>query len=201
MGSLIHIPHKSTRCDSIRDTMDTLNPNPVGADVTLTAQGDNLELPNWLDPAPRKPSPEGKALAVVQFEILFPRIMDMIASGYDMTLAIEELPVKLNLGAFRRWVKKDPERAGQLKEAEELRSEVWADKMMRHAMGYYEMEDVNRSKLVVDSYKFRIAADNRKKYGASTSIEVTAGISVSGALAAAKARVIDFADVTDVEPK
>ena len=178
--------------------MDTSQPQSVGADVAH--QQTQLELPDWLEPAPPKPSPEGKALALVQFEVLFPRIMDMIASGYDMTLAVEELPVKLNLGAFRRWVKKDPDRAGQLKEAEELRSEVWADKMMRHATGYYEMEDVNRSKLKIDTRKWLMGAHN-KKYKTSTTVEMTGGISITDALSAARARTIDLADVTDVTPK
>jgi hypothetical protein len=43
-----------------------------------------------------------------------------------------------------------------------------------------------------------MGAHNRKKYGATTSIEMTGGISITGALAAAQARIIDV-DVTDVE--
>jgi hypothetical protein len=60
------------------------------------------------------------------------------------------------------------------------------------------LEDVNRSKLKIDTRKWLMGAHNRKKYGATTSIEMTGGISITGALAAAQARIIDV-DVTDVE--
>lgn len=173
--------------------METRTLDSVGADVTLA-------LPDWLtnpDPAPLTLSKEAKKLHVARFESVFPRVMDMIASGYDMTTAVAELPVEVDAGAFRRWVKKDPMRHEALKEAEELRSEVWADKMMKHATGVYEMEDVQRSKLVVDTYKWRIAADNRRKYGETKTVEFGGSISITGALAQAQARVIE-AEVTDV---
>lgn len=127
----------------------------------------------------------------------------MIASGCDMTAAVADLPVEVDVGAFRRWIKKDPMRNELLKEAEELRSEVWADKMMRHATGDYQMEDVQRSKLVVDTYKWRIAADNRRKYGETRTVELGGSISITGALAQAQARVIEaeLLDVTDVTPR
>lgn len=174
--------------------MDTTTQQSVGADVT--------PLPNWLTagepPAPTL-SKEAKALSPLQFEAVFPRVMDMIAEGYDMTQAVAELPVEINTGAFRRWVKKDPMRMQQLKDAEELRSEVWADKMMKHALGVYELEDVNRSKLVVDSYKWRIAADNRRKYGDVKQIELGGQISITAALAAANQRVIEAEIIEAVE--
>ena len=161
----------------------------------------DTRLPDWLalpDPAPISISDAARRLHPVQFEAMFPRVMDMIASGYDMTSAVADLPVDIEAGAFRRWIKKDPIRNELLKEAEELRSEVWADKMMKHATGHYEMEDVNRSKLVVDTYKWRIAADNRRKYGEVKQIELAGAISITGALAAANQRVINITDITDI---
>lgn len=176
--------------------MDTQNPLSVGADVT--------PLPDWLtagEPLAPTLSREARSLSPLQFEAVFPRVMDMIADGCNMTDALDQLPIHINSGAFRRWVKKDPMRAQHLKDAEELRSEVWADKMMKHALGEYELEDVNRSKLAVDSYKWRIAADNRRKYGETKQIELGGQISITAALAAAQARVIDAEVVEMIENK
>jgi hypothetical protein len=170
-------------------TMDTFDYDSVGAVAT--------PLPDWLSaaepPAPTL-SKAARALWPAQFESVFPRVMDMIAEGYDLTAAIAELPVEINIGAFRRWVRKDHERNEQMKEAEELRSESWADKAMKHALGFYELEDVNRSRLAVDTYKWRIQADNRRKYGQSTQIEITTQISVKDALMDANSR-LEFIDI------
>lgn len=185
-------------CDKLNVTMDISNIESVGADVTVS---EHVKMPNWLsvpDPAPPKRSAPARQLALTQFEAVFPRVMDMVASGYDLTKALDDLQLTLDYGAFNRWVKKDPMRHEQLKDAQELRSEVWADKMMRHAMGDYEMEDVNRSKLVVDTYKWRIAADNRRKYGATTQVEFGGSISVITALEDAQRRVL--ANVIDITP-
>jgi hypothetical protein len=172
----------------------------LGADVTDDTFPTWLSVPNSNTPVTHVSAHEKRQLALAEFETVFPRVMDMVASGYDLTKAVEELPIKIDVGSFNRWIKKDPIRHEQLKDAQELRSEVWADRMMRHAMGEYELEDVNRSKLVVDTYKWRIAADNRRKYGASTHIEVGGTISITGALAAARDRVI-AGEVVDVTPK
>lgn len=172
----------------------------LGADVTDDTFPTWLSVPNSNTPPTRISAYERRQLALAEFEAVFPRVMDMVASGYDLTKAVEELPIEIDVGSFNRWIRKDPMRHEQLKDAQELRSEVWADRMMRHAMGEYELEDVNRSKLVVDTYKWRIAADNRRKYGASTQIEVGGSISITGALAAARERMIE-SEVIDVTPK
>lgn len=164
---------------------------------TIHSLEDSEPLPDWLtagESQTPKMSKEAKALSPIRHEAVFPRVMDKIAEGWNMTDAIADLPVEVNVGAFRRWVKRDPMRVQQLKDAEELRSEVWADRMMSHALGHYEMEDVARSKLVVDAYKWRIIADNRRKYGETKQIEVGGQISVIAALAAAEQRVIRIID-------
>lgn len=166
----------------------------VGADVTL---------PDWLtagDPAPIKPSREAKALVFQQFETVFPRVIDLIASGYTLTSAVKEVPYGIDLGAFTRWVKKDPTRNEMYKEAKEIRTEAWAGKVIEHATAEDSFEDVARSKLIVDAYKWLMAADNRKTYGQSTQIELGGQISILGALAAANQRVID-AEIIDVVEK
>lgn len=156
-------------------------------------------LPDWLvvpDPAPAKLSKDAKKLHVARFEAVFPRVMNMIAEGCDMTSAISQLPVDVDVGAFRRWLKKDPARSEELKEAEELRSEVWADKLLKHAIGEYGLEDVNRSRLIVDTYKWRITADYRRKFGDQKTVEFAGSVSILDALEQANRRAFTVIDVS-----
>jgi hypothetical protein len=172
--------------------MDTLNPNPVGADVTL--------LPDWLDPAPRKPSAEGKALVLVQYEQVFMRAIESIAHGMSLSQVLRDDQREIDYNDFYRWIKKDPTRKQLFDEAQEMRTEFMAGEILEIADAEDSIEDVNRSKLKIDTRKWLMGAHNRKKYGATTNIEMTGGISIVSALAAANSRIID-ADVTDVEPK
>jgi hypothetical protein len=174
--------------------MDTSNPQSVGADVTL--------LPDWLDPAPRslaKSPPEVKALTLVQYEQVFMRAIDSIAHGNSLSQILRDDQREIDYNDFYRWIKKDPTRKQLFDEAQEMRTEFMAGEIIEIADADDSLEDVNRSKLKIDTRKWLMGAHNRKKYGATTNIEMTGGISIIGALAAAQARIID-ADVTDVEP-
>ena len=82
-----------------------------------------------------------------------------------------------------------------------MRTEFMAGEIIEIADADDTLEDVNRSKLKIDTRKWLMGAHNKKKYGATTNIEMTGGISILGALAAANARVIDMDDVTDVDIK
>lgn len=165
----------------------------VGADDTL--------LPDWLEPAPPKPSPEGKALVLVQYEQVFMRAIDSIAHGKSLSQVLRDDQREIDYNDFYRWIKKDPTRRQLFDEAQELRTEFMAGEIIEIADAEDSIEDVNRSKLKIDTRKWLMGAHNRKKYGATTSIEMTGGISITGALAAAQARVIDLGDVIDVTPR
>ena len=174
-------------------TMDTSHPQSVGADDTL--------LPDWLEPAPPKPSPEGKALVLVQYEQVFMRAIDSIAHGKSLSQVLRDDQREIDYNDFYRWIKKDPTRRQLFDEAQEMRTEFMAGEIIEIADADDSLEDVNRSRLKIDTRKWLMGAHNRKKYGATTSIEMTGGISITGALAAAQARVIDLGDVTDVTPR
>lgn len=171
-------------------TMDT-QPQSVG---TATATASELVLPYWLtvpDPAPHRPSREVKALVLVQFESAFPKILERIYSGSTLQAAIEDDFRELDSGAFLRWIKKDPERHGLYKEAKEIRTEAWAGKIIQHAVASDSAEDVQRSKLIVDTYKWLMASDNRKTYGDTKQIDFGGTISITAALEQARGRVIE----------
>ena len=176
--------------------MDTLTQQSVGADVT--------PLPDWLTagepPAPATSKPV-KALVLQQFEAVFPRTLELISSGYTLTNAIAELPIDIDPGAFLRWIKRDHQRHEAYKEAKEIRTEAWAGKLVESAEAADTAEDVQRSKLKVDTLKWLMAADNRRTYGEVKQVELGGQISITAALAAAQQRVIEAEVIEVIEHK
>lgn len=171
-------------------------------------------VPDWLsvhpkrEPAssltPRGNSTEGKALLFAQFEMVLPRILEQVCEGYTLANAIKELPIKIDAGAFMRWLKKQPKFHEMYKEAKEVRTEAWAGEIIRHAEGIGvdgspSMDDTARSRLIVDTYKWLMSADNRKQYGDTKTIEMNTTISITAALAQAQGRVIEAQLIEDDE--
>jgi hypothetical protein len=182
--------------------MDALNPNPVGADVTLTSDN-KIEIPDWLDPAPRtlaKSPPEVKALALAQYEHIFMRVIDSIAHGQSLSQILRDDQRDIDYNDFYRWIKKDPQRNQLFTEAQEMRTEFMAGEIIEIADADDTLEDVNRSRLKIDTRKWLMGAHNRKKYGETKTVELGGSISITDALANARARIIE-AEVIDVEPK
>ena len=190
-----------------------------------------LDLPDWLDPsssfvntidhsdeaietietiettpdapAIRAPRRAVKELSLAEYDLVFPRVLEMLYEGYTLTNALKEFPYAINRGGFMRWVKSDPQRRLLLDEAYMIRTEAWADEAIKHARGDETADDVSRSKLVVDTYMRLMGAHNRKVYGDTKQIEVGGQISVLNALQAANQRlqnVIDLPLVEDDDP-
>lgn len=152
-------------------------------------------LPDFLKPPAKSLVPqvseEGKALLIRQFEMVLPRVLEDIAAGSTLKSSINELPIAIDRGAFLHWLRKRPELYALYKEAKEIRTETWADEIIKHAKGENTMEDVSRSRLVVDTYKFLMGAHNRKEYGDTKAIEINQNISIKAALEQAQSRVIN----------
>jgi hypothetical protein len=129
--------------------------------------------------------------------MVLPRILERICEGLTLNAAIRELPIDVDPGAFIRWLKRDSKNYDLYKEAKEIRTEVWAGKAIEHAVAEDSVEDVARSKLIIDTYKWLMGADNRRTYGDTKSIEVTSNISITAALEQARARVISASTVAD----
>jgi hypothetical protein len=164
----------------------------VGAGVT--DQTSPVGLPEWLsipDPPAPKLSKEQRALSYSQYEAIFPRVLELLSSGYTLTNALHEIPFEIDMGNFIRWVNRDPQRNEAYKEAKAIRTEAWAGKIIEHATATDSMEDVQRSKLIVDTYKWLMGADNRRTYGDVKQVELGGSISITAALAQANQRVIE----------
>lgn len=134
-----------------------------------------------------------------QFEVVFPRVLDMVAAGWTYGRALKELRVEppIDVGLFIRWLKKKPKLYELYKEAKEIRTEEWASRIISHAEASEQgfENDVARSSLIINTYKWLMGADNRKQYGESKQIEVNQNISVRAAMDLAQTRVSQIIDV------
>ena len=188
--------------------METRNPSSVGAVVTPSSvqpvsNGDNLELPQWLSvPDPKTPSQSKvmRELVHSQYDSIFERVIEQIYRGRSLASLLQDDPREINYEDFLRWIKRDPMRHERFKEAQESRTEFIAGEILEIADAEDSIEDVQRSRLKIDTRKWLMGAWNRKRYGETKTLEMAGSISITGALAAARERLIE-AEVVDVTPK
>lgn len=186
--------------------METRNIQSVGAVVTPVqnvSNGDNIELPQWLsvpDPKPLAPSRAMRDLVHSQYENIFERVIEQIYRGRSLSSLLQDDPREINYEDFLRWIKRDPMRHERFKEAQESRTEFIAGEILDISDAEDSIEDVQRSKLRIDTRKWLMSAWNRKRYGETKTVEMAGSISVIGALTAARERMIE-GEVVDVTPK
>lgn len=143
-----------------------------------------------------------RSIQTLQFEDAFLPLMDAVAGGSTLDKALKDHPVALDLGAFNQWIQKDAERKRTYDLAKAHRAEVWAGRMIETAEGVDAsgqplLEDVARSRLKIDTYKWLMGADNRKTYGETKQIEVSQTISITAALDEARSRREAFMTVIE----
>lgn len=158
-------------------------------------------VPDWLTAQPQhtlaQPTPVEQAqrrrvtkeLLLTTFEQTFERVLTEMAKGRTLKSVIVEDVRDLDYDAFWRWIKQDSMRYERYKEAKELRTEWWAGRIIEIAEAEDSIEDVARSKLKIDTYKWLMGADNRKQYGDTKQIEVNQSISIISALEQANSRI------------
>lgn len=192
----------------------------MGHTIYMSASSD---LPFWLAAAqPRQQQPDWlagvqqadiaksttlamatKSATLARYELVFPRVLEYIYAGQTLKRAIRDLPGDyggIDIGGFTRWMNADPTRKKLYREAKEIRTEAWADDVIRHAKGENEdgtasPNEVARDRLVVDSLKWLMSTNNRREYGDVKTIDVVGNISIVGALEAARTRVQQVVDV------
>lgn len=157
--------------------------------------------PAPLEQPPRTTAAEEKARILAEFEMVFPRVLQRIYAGDTISKAVSELPIAIDYGAFNRWLRKDPRRKGLVEEAEEARTEVWADRILEHAEGKMltngEVSTIERDKFSVDVYKFLMGRQNKKRYGENKVLDVNHTISIAAALEESSNRVIEATVIYD----
>lgn len=168
-------------------------------------------LPDWLsvpDPKPPRMSKSARELLHVEYEQIFEKMIEGVYRGNFIRQLIEDDPRIISFESFMRWVKRDTARYDRFLEAQEMSAIFEVDDALKIADGVGAIDPasndtVNRDKLRIDTRMKRASFHHKKRYGESKQIELTGTVSITDALAAANARVLEaeVLDVTDVTPR
>ena len=175
------------------------------------AQAPTSSVPDWLASSGANAPPLDlsqrriltRALQDTTFEAMFERVLGEMVKGRTLKEVLANDQRTIEYEAFFRWIKRDPQRHERYKEAKELRTEWWAGRIIEIAEADDSIEDVARSKLKIDTYKWLMGADNRKTYGETKQVEINQSISILSALEAAQSRIAPTQmvdEVIDAEP-
>ena len=176
-------------------------------------------LPTWLQPVeqpldqpivpaalidPKERKRLSRELLDASFNAMFERVLTEMTRGRTLKSIVSEDLREIDYAAFWQWIKRDSKRYERYKEAKELRTEWWAGRIIEIAEGTADdtsgaLDDVARSKLQIDTYKWLMGADNRKTYGETKQIEVSTSISITAALEQARSRVAALPLVEEVD--
>lgn len=169
-------------------------------------------IPDWLEPGtPDQPLVDqslsqrrreiSRAHQEAMFDCMFERVLGEMVKGRTLKNVLDSDVRGVEYEAFFRWIKRDAARMERYKEAKELRTEWWAGRLVEIAEADDSVEDVARSKLRIDTYKWLMGADNRRVYGDTKQVEINQSISITAALEKARARLpaADVVDVIEVE--
>ena len=165
----------------------------------MLAMTQSIELPSWLNP-----STQVKELRETQFSVFFETVLDKLSRGINLKEILRDDQRDFDYTQLLRWIHKDPQRKSRYYEAQEIGSEMIAAEILEIADGVNDSgvpEDVQRSKLRIDSRQFLIKTWNRKRYGDIKTLEVNQNISITAALEQANQRLITgrIIDAEDIE--
>jgi hypothetical protein len=145
----------------------------------------NEELPKWLtahmtqvahvvenqvdlDPDPRFPmTADARKVRTHNLECLFERVLDVVCEGGILRDAVENDHNGFTAGEVLRWIRSNPERLERYREAQKINAELMSDETIKIADGD-GLEDVQRSKLRIETRRSAIVVNNRERYGNET---------------------------------
>ena len=117
-----------------------------------------MELPAWLVPVqhdqkfPR--TKDHKEITRITYEALFERVVENMEVGVTASSTVKNDPRNVDLGNFMGWVRKDPERLSRFEEAKKNGMLILGDRLLEIVEDTESMEDVQRTKLRVDTLKW-----------------------------------------------
>ena len=167
-------------------------------------------LPSWLsapDPDKKRAPLITRELLLVEYENMFEAFVEKVCRGESLRELVEEDPRCVSYEHFMRWVRKDPVRHERYKECQSIYTEILASDIVRISdgldkkTGELTMEDINRSKLQVETRKWLMTVWNRPRYGEVKQIELGGTISITQALADAQSRVMLDAEFEEMDAK
>lgn len=146
------------------------------------ASSDAAPPPDHTDPYLPAPYPSNKEaqrqLTLTQYPIIFERMIERVYAGEYMENFIREDVREFEVESFDQWIKADKGRRDRYKEARKARAHVTISKTIEIADAEDSMEDVQRSKLKIDTRWRQAVADNREYYGDTTKIQMNSTIEV-----------------------
>jgi hypothetical protein len=159
-------------------------------------QFDTQSLPTWLsapDPVPEttRSTQITREVLHASYEALFMRVIDEMSRGKGLHQVLKSDNRGIDYNDFYRWIKKDSQRKALYEEAQELLAELRAGELVEIADAEDSIEDVNRSKLKIETRKWLMGMHYKKRYGETKTIEMNTSISITDALAQAQQRLIE----------
>jgi hypothetical protein len=153
----------------------------------------SIELPSWMIPieqAPQLPKEDqGKSYAQIRkesqekrFEVFFSTILDKLEMGIALTEILRDDQRNYDYQGILRWIHKDPQRLAKYREAQMIGTEMVMAECVEIADGKDGIEDVQRSKLRIDTRLFQAKSWNRQRYGDIKTVEVNQSISIRAAI-------------------
>ena len=118
----------------------------------------DIPLPMWLE--------DPRSVQEITYENFFTTSLEKMAGGQPLSQLVREDPRNLSYASVLNWIHKDEKRQKMYYEAQALGAEAVADELLYIADGTGDsLEDVQRSKLRVDTRKWLIEVWNRKRFG------------------------------------
>lgn len=188
-------------------TGTTVTAGPQFSDISPNSN--IAQMPEWLAapdqdtpslPTTRQATPTNREIMYMQFEYMFDHVLEQLAGGKTIKHTLDKDPRGYESAVYIDWIKKDPQRTSRYENAQLLFAEQLGAEIIEISDAEDSAEDVQRSKLRIDSRKWLMGVYNKRRYGETKTIEMGGSISIVDALAQAHARVIE-GEVIDVEPK
>jgi hypothetical protein len=152
----------------------------------------NAPIPDWLaepteppslDPSPTEPTlpprPHSQTAAITalrqtQLANLLESSLVQLAEGTSLPVILRNDPRGITPGRFLGWVFRDPDRKRRYYEALELGAEIVFSEVLDIAdAANNPMEDVQRSKLRIETRKWWASVANRSRFGDIKKLDVT----------------------------
>jgi len=143
-----------------------------------TATSNLATLPSFLSEQDDNTRLALQQLETQTHEIAFPHIMDAIATGLPMNIALEDYHTPIIVSRFRRWIRLSPKRAQALIQAERDGAEVIFASTLRIAAGVGpdgtpSLSDIARDTLNVKTRLVYAAKMHPEKFGDTKRLDVT----------------------------
>lgn len=142
-------------------------------------------VPAWMQPPKQDTS-------TLYTEWTWEEILRRVSEGQFLTHICKDPTMPQDYGRLLRWIMNDDSRKADYYHAQSIGTEMMVENALEVSEGAESAEDVQRSKLRVDTIKWVVGARNRVRYGDIKQVEQTVKIDISDAMSKAQQRVIDL---------